>query len=38
MTTALKYSIFDLIYPESDGMPMAEFDTTRHYLIYGVEA
>jgi Uma2 family endonuclease len=38
MTTALKYSIFDLDYPESDGLPLAESDATRDYLIYGVEA
>jgi len=38
MTTSLKYSIFDIVYPDSDGLPMAESDATRDYLIYGVEA
>jgi Uma2 family endonuclease len=38
MTTSFKYSIFDIIYPDSDGLPMAESDATRDYLIYGVEA
>jgi Uma2 family endonuclease len=36
--TASKYSIFEPTYPESDGLPMAESDATRDYLIYGVEA
>jgi len=38
MTTSLKYSLFDVTYPDSDGLPMAESDATRDYLIYGVEA
>jgi Uma2 family endonuclease len=38
MTTSLKYSIFDVIYPDGDGLPMAESDATRDYLIYSVEA
>ncbi|MCG9890040.1 MAG: Uma2 family endonuclease [Thermosynechococcaceae cyanobacterium MS004] len=38
MTTSLKYSIFDITYPDSDGLPMAESDAARDYLIYGVEA
>lgn len=38
MTTSLKYSIFDITYPDSDGLPMAESDATRDYLIYSVEA
>lgn len=38
MTTSFLYSIFDIDYPESDGLPMAESDATRDYLIYGVEA
>ncbi|MBW4558915.1 MAG: Uma2 family endonuclease [Trichormus sp. ATA11-4-KO1] len=28
----------EIIYPDSDGKPMAESDPTRDYLIYGVEA
>jgi len=38
MTTSLRYSLFDVTYPDSDGLPMAESDTARDYLIYGVEA
>lgn len=38
MTTSLRYSLFDVTYPDSDGLPMAESDATRDYLIYGVEA
>jgi Uma2 family endonuclease len=38
MTASLKYSIFDVTYPDSDGLPMAESDATRDYLIYSVEA
>lgn len=38
MATSLKYSIFDITYPDSDGLPMAESDAARDYLIYGVEA
>jgi Uma2 family endonuclease len=38
MTTSLKYSIFDITYPDGDGLPMAESDATRDYLIYSVEA
>lgn len=38
MTTSFLYSVFDVDYPESDGLPMAESDATRDYLIYGVEA
>ena len=38
MTTSLRYSPFDIIYPDSDGLPMAESDIARDYLIYGVEA
>ena len=38
MTTSPTYSLFDVVYPESDGLPMAESDATRDYLIYGVEA
>lgn len=37
-TTSLKYSIFNITYPDSDGLPMAESDATRDYLIYSVEA
>ncbi|WP_197285254.1 MULTISPECIES: hypothetical protein [Planktothricoides] len=37
MTTSLRYSLFDVTYPDSDGLPMAESDATRDYLIYGVE-
>ena len=28
----------EIVYPDSDGAPMAESDPTRDYLIYGVEA
>lgn len=28
----------DIVYPDSDGAPMAESDPARDYLIYGVEA
>lgn len=38
MTNTLKYSLFDVTYPDSDGLPMAESDATRDYLIYCVEA
>ena len=38
MITSLKYSIFDIAHPDSDGLPMAESDATRDYLIYSVEA
>jgi len=38
MTTSLRYVIPDLEYPSSDGLPMAESDAARDYLIYGVEA
>jgi Uma2 family endonuclease len=38
MTTSLRYSLFDVTYPDSDGLPMAESDAARDYLIYGVEA
>lgn len=29
---------FEIDYPDSDGLPMAESDQTRDFLIYGVEA
>ena len=38
MTTSLRYSLFDVTYPDSYGLPMAESDAARDYLIYGVEA
>lgn len=38
MTTSLRYVTPDLEYPSSDGLPMAESDAARDYLIYGVEA
>ena len=38
MATFPTYSFFDVIYPESDGLPIAESDAARNYLIYGVEA
>lgn len=38
MTISPTYSLFDAVYPESDGLPMAESDATRDYLIYCVEA
>lgn len=38
MTTSPRYSLFDVTYPDSDGLPMAGSDVTRDYLIYGVEA
>ncbi len=28
----------EIFYPDSDGEPMAESDSARNYLIYGVEA
>jgi Uma2 family endonuclease len=31
-------TIVDINYPDSDGLPMAESDAARDYLIYGVEA
>ncbi len=37
-TTSLTYVLPDLEYPSSDGLPMAESDAARDYLIYGVEA
>ena len=37
-TTSLTYVLPDLEYPSSDGLPMAESDVARDYLIYGVEA
>ncbi|MEA5619873.1 Uma2 family endonuclease [Cronbergia sp. UHCC 0137] len=37
MTTSLKYIVPDIDYPESDGLPMAESDAARDYLVYGVE-
>ncbi|MBD2175855.1 Uma2 family endonuclease [Pseudanabaena sp. FACHB-1998] len=38
MTTSLKYLSPDLEYPSSDGLPMAESDPARDYLVYGVES
>lgn len=38
MTLSLDQLDSDLLYPDSDGKPMAESDPTRDYLIYGVEA
>jgi hypothetical protein len=38
MTTSLRYSLFDVTYPDSDGLPMAESDAARDYLIYSIEA
>jgi len=38
MTTTPTYSLFDVTYPDSDGLPMTESDVTRDYLIYSVEA
>lgn len=38
MTTTPRYSLFDVTYPDSDGLPMAESDVSRDYLIYAVEA
>lgn len=38
MTTSFRYVAPDLDYPSSDGLPMAESDAARDYLIYGVEA
>ena len=34
----LSYRKIDIDYPDSDGLPMAESDAARDYLIYGVEA
>ena len=38
MTTSFRYVAPDLDYPSSDGLPMAESDAARDYLIYGVES
>jgi Uma2 family endonuclease len=38
MTTTLPLIISDTDYPDSDGLPMAESDVARNYLVYGVEA
>ncbi|MBW4599266.1 MAG: Uma2 family endonuclease [Calothrix sp. FI2-JRJ7] len=38
MTTFREQLKPDIIYPHSDGKPMAESDPARDYLIYGVEA
>ncbi|MGL5032657.1 MAG: Uma2 family endonuclease [Microcystaceae cyanobacterium] len=38
MITSLRHSLFDVTYPDSDGLPMAESDIARDYLVYGVEA
>ena len=38
MTTFLHQYSDEIIYPSSDGEPMAESDPARDYLIYGVEA
>ncbi|QYO65150.1 Uma2 family endonuclease [Leptolyngbya sp. 7M] len=38
MTLSIDQLDSDLLYPDSDGKPMAESDPTRDYLIYGVEA
>ena len=38
MTTTLPLIILDTDYPDSDGLPMAESDVARNYLVYGVEA
>jgi Uma2 family endonuclease len=38
MSNSLRAIISEIEYPESDGLPMAESDIARDYLIYGVEA
>ncbi|MFM7571817.1 MAG: hypothetical protein ACKO4S_01565, partial [Snowella sp.] len=38
MVTSFPFLAFDIDYPDSDGLPMAESDAARDYLIYGVEA
>jgi hypothetical protein len=38
MITTLPLVISDIDYPDSDGLPMAESDFARNYLVYGVEA
>ena len=38
MITTLPLVISDIDYPDSDGLPMAESDLARNYLVYGVEA
>ncbi|MCU0568713.1 MAG: Uma2 family endonuclease [Oculatellaceae cyanobacterium Prado106] len=34
----MKFNASPVIYPETDGQPIAESDATRHYLFYAVEA
>jgi Uma2 family endonuclease len=38
MPTSLNKILNDIEYPDSDGLPMAESDAARDYLIYGTEA
>ncbi len=38
MTASANQLKTEVVYPDSDGTPMAESDPTRDYLIYGVEA
>lgn len=38
MTQTTSFLDTEIIYPETDGVPMAESDPARDYLIYGVEA
>jgi len=38
MSNSLNAIISEIEYPESDGLPMAESDIAREYLIYGIEA
>ena len=38
MPTSLNKILNDIEYPDCDGLPMAESDATRYYLIYGTEA
>jgi Uma2 family endonuclease len=38
MVTSFPFLASDIDYPDSDGLPMAESDAARDYLIYGVES
>ena len=38
MTLSIEQLDTELFYPDSDGLPMAESDPARDYLLYGVEA
>lgn len=38
MATSLKNSLYETEYPSSDGLPIAESDAARDYLVYAIEA